>query len=205
MARAYSEDLRRRIIGTVKTGAPCRQARHHGIGESTAFRWVSRWRRTGTPARPQGGEPRSHRSACRAGPGGAGHRGEITLAELAGHVRARRAPGSPSDLLAVLPPPRDQGEKRRAVGGRRQAWRSITGGRAHPSAARGRLIRPWLATCFGETMSILDPDSRARAAADGLGVKINGDLARLAHGRSLHLGRIACSAATVPSMRMCAG
>ena len=45
MTRAYSEDLRLRVIGAVEAGASCRQAaRRYEIGESTAIRWLARWR-----------------------------------------------------------------------------------------------------------------------------------------------------------------
>lgn len=92
MARAYSEDLRRRVIGAVEAGASCRQAaRRYDIGESTAIRWASRWRRTGTPAaRPQGGDRRSHRIEAHAALilSAVEGRADITLAELAEHVRA---------------------------------------------------------------------------------------------------------------------
>src|SRR5690606_1045760 len=48
MTRAYSEDLRRRVIGAVEAGASCRQAaQRYEIGESTAIRWLARWRSTG--------------------------------------------------------------------------------------------------------------------------------------------------------------
>jgi len=44
MARAYSGDLRVRVI--------CRRAaaRRLGVGDSTATAWVGRWRRTGSPS-----------------------------------------------------------------------------------------------------------------------------------------------------------
>jgi transposase len=92
MARAYSEDLRRRVIMAVEAGASCRRAaKRYEIGESTAIRWVARWRRTGTAAaRPQGGDRRSHRIEAHAGLilAAVEDRGDITLAELAEHVRA---------------------------------------------------------------------------------------------------------------------
>ena len=48
MARAYSSDLRIRVIRAVEGGFSARGAgRRLGIGESTATAWVGRWRRTG--------------------------------------------------------------------------------------------------------------------------------------------------------------
>lgn len=92
MTRAYSEDLRRRVIRAVEAGASCRQAaKRYEIGESTAIRWVTRWRSTGSAAaRPQGGDRRSHRIEAHAVLilGAVEGRGDLTLAELAGHVQA---------------------------------------------------------------------------------------------------------------------
>lgn len=92
MTRAYSEDLRRRVIRAVEAGASCRQAaRRYEIGESTAIRWVARWRSTGTAAaRPQGGDRRSHRIEAHAVLilEAVEERGDITLADLAEHVQA---------------------------------------------------------------------------------------------------------------------
>ena len=92
MTRAYSEDLRLRVIGAVEAGASCRQAaRRYEIGESTAIRWVARWRSTGiAAARPQGGDRRSHRIEAYAALilGAVEERADITLAELVEHVQA---------------------------------------------------------------------------------------------------------------------
>ena len=92
MTRAYSEDLRRRVIGAVEAGASCRQAaKRYAIGESTAIRWVARWRGTGSAAaRPQGGDRRSHRIEAHAALilGAVEERADITLAELAERVQA---------------------------------------------------------------------------------------------------------------------
>lgn len=92
MARAYSEDLRRRVIAAVEAGASCRQAaKRYEIGASTAIRWVARLRKTGTSAaRPQGGDRRSQRIEAHAGLilSAVEDRGDITLAEMAEHVGA---------------------------------------------------------------------------------------------------------------------
>ena len=84
MARAYSEDLRRRVIAAVEAGASCRQAaKRYEIGASTAIRWVARLRKTGTSAaRPQGGDRRSQRIEAHAGLilSAVEDRGDITLA-----------------------------------------------------------------------------------------------------------------------------
>jgi transposase len=61
MARAYSSDLRIRVIRVVEDGVSARGAgRRLGIGESTATAWVGRWRRTGSvEAKSQKGRSRS--------------------------------------------------------------------------------------------------------------------------------------------------
>ncbi len=48
MGRAYSQDLRERVIDAVeREGMSCRAAAaRFGIGESSAIRWVARYRRT---------------------------------------------------------------------------------------------------------------------------------------------------------------
>lgn len=92
MTRAYSDDLRRRVIKAVEAGASCRQAaKRYEIGESTAIRWVARWRSTGSAApQPQGGDRRSHRIEVHAALilGAVDEKGDITLSELAERVRA---------------------------------------------------------------------------------------------------------------------
>jgi transposase len=61
MPRAYSGDLRIRVIRAVAGGLSARgAARRLGVGESTATAWVGRWRRTGsTEAKSQKGRSRS--------------------------------------------------------------------------------------------------------------------------------------------------
>ena len=47
MGRAYSADLRGRVIGAAETGMSARAAADRfGIGVATAIRWVRRWRET---------------------------------------------------------------------------------------------------------------------------------------------------------------
>jgi len=49
MPRAYSSDLRIRVIRAVEGGLSARAAaRRLGVGESTATAWVGRWRRSRT-------------------------------------------------------------------------------------------------------------------------------------------------------------
>ena len=55
MAKAYSQDLRDRVIDAVTgAGMKCREAgRRFGVGASTAIKWVERYRETGS-RRPVG-------------------------------------------------------------------------------------------------------------------------------------------------------
>src|SRR3954467_5270073 len=61
MARAYSQDLRDRVIDAALAGLPARQAAvRFGVGIATAIVWVRRARETGErTARPQGQPRRS--------------------------------------------------------------------------------------------------------------------------------------------------
>jgi transposase len=57
MSRAYSEDLRSRVIREIKKGTTIRTAaKIFGVAPSTAVKWAQRWRTTGSyQAMPQGG------------------------------------------------------------------------------------------------------------------------------------------------------
>ena len=61
MSRAYSEDLRDRVLDAVTAGNSARgAAARFGIGVATAVRWVRRWRESGErQARRQGCPKRS--------------------------------------------------------------------------------------------------------------------------------------------------
>jgi transposase len=51
MGRAYSEDLRSRIVATVEAGASCSAAaRQFAVSVSCAIKLLQRWRRTGSVA-----------------------------------------------------------------------------------------------------------------------------------------------------------
>ena len=57
MARAYSADMRQRVIGRVESGASRREAaEHYEVSASTAVIWVKCFRETGRcAAKPRGG------------------------------------------------------------------------------------------------------------------------------------------------------
>jgi transposase len=59
MARAYSQDLRERVIGAALSGTPARHAAaRFGIGIATAIVWVRRARQTGERTARKQGQPR---------------------------------------------------------------------------------------------------------------------------------------------------
>ncbi len=59
MGRAYSADLRERVLDAVSGGASARAAAaRFGIGVATAIRWARRWRRTGERTARKQGHPK---------------------------------------------------------------------------------------------------------------------------------------------------
>jgi len=58
MPKPYSQDLRERVVRSVEAGASCHEAAAaFEVGVSSAIRWVSRWRQTGSvAAKPMGGK-----------------------------------------------------------------------------------------------------------------------------------------------------
>jgi transposase len=59
MARAYSQDLRDRVIDAALAGVPARHAAaRFGIGDATAIVWVRRARQTGERRARKQGQPR---------------------------------------------------------------------------------------------------------------------------------------------------
>ena len=92
MARAYSSDLRIRVIRLVEDGFTARGAgRRLGIGEPTATAWVGRWRRTGSAeAKSQKGRSRpalKPHAACLLAL--IGERADLTLEQLRGLLGER--------------------------------------------------------------------------------------------------------------------
>lgn len=61
MSRAYSTDLRERVVGAVAAGASCRRAADQfGVSVATVVRWSQRYRETGSvaPGKVGGHRPR---------------------------------------------------------------------------------------------------------------------------------------------------
>ena len=91
MTRPLSNDLRRRVVTAVVDGGMSRRgaARRFGIAPSTAIKWVSAWRRTGSyRPRAQGGDRRSRRIEAQAAVVLAlvDETPDMTLAEIATHL-----------------------------------------------------------------------------------------------------------------------
>ena len=92
MPRPYSQDLRDRVVGAVEAGSSARAAgRVFGVSESTAVKWVQRWRRTGTvAAKRMGGYARSpledHAALVL---GFIAERPDLTIEEVRAALRAR--------------------------------------------------------------------------------------------------------------------
>ena len=95
MARAYSEDLRGRVIAAVEAGQSARQAaRLFLVSPSTAIKWVQRWRRSGSfAATLVGGRRRSpldHHAGYLLAL--VGEQPDLTLAEIRDRLQARAVP-----------------------------------------------------------------------------------------------------------------
>ena len=91
MARALSDDLRRRVVAAVVEGGMSRRgaAKQFGVATSTAIKWVDAFLRTGSwrPGR-QGGDRRSRRIEARAAAVLAliEETPDMTLAEITAHL-----------------------------------------------------------------------------------------------------------------------
>ena len=105
MARAYSQDLRDRVIGAWLSGTPARQAAaRFGIGVATAIVWVRRARETGerTPRR-QGQPKRSKLDPHRAFLLGLiAETPDITLAEMQERLRQQGVSASIGTIWTFL-------------------------------------------------------------------------------------------------------
>jgi transposase len=91
MPKAYSRDLRERVVRAVEAGASCHEAAAaFEVSPSSAIRWVARWRQTGSAAaKPMGGKCSpldAHKpwleELIAAEP-------DLTLEEIRGRLRAR--------------------------------------------------------------------------------------------------------------------
>src|SRR5712691_818159 len=117
MPRAYSQDLRERVIGAVEAGASCREAAAvFEVSPSSAIRWVALGRRTGAvAAKPVGGKRSpvdAHVQQFRWNDSNPTVSRNIGMSDLrhrwqvGQRLRVRQAP--PPALIGVWPPLRDE-------------------------------------------------------------------------------------------------
>ena len=137
MARAYSNDLRERVVvAVVERGQSChRAAAQFGVGTSTAIRWVAQYRRTGSiaPGQMGGHRPRlivgEHRdwliARCRGG--------SFTLRGLVAELSGR---GLKVDYRTVWSFVHGEGLSFKK---NRSGWRAGSSRHRPPSAAVARL------------------------------------------------------------------
>jgi transposase len=104
MARAYSADMRERVIARVESGASRREAaEHYDVSASTAVIWVKCFRKTGRcAAKPRGGSTsplEKHANfllaLIEAQP-------DLTLDEIVSAMRKRRIAGSRTAIWRVF-------------------------------------------------------------------------------------------------------
>ena len=102
MGKPLSMDLRTRVIAAIDEGLSRRKAADRfGVAPSTAIRWDTERRLTGTFApKPQGGDTRSRRIEAHAGLINAAleETPDMTLAELCGHLASHGVASSTSSL-----------------------------------------------------------------------------------------------------------
>ena len=139
MAKPYSEDLRERVVAAVEAGAT-RQAAgdRFGVSDSSAIRWVQRWRSSGQLAakrRGGGTSPREAHAAMLLSR--VAEQPDLTLDEWCvllrerGVVTSRVSVGRFFDRHKVSykkNPPR----QRAGAAGRGRGARALAGGSAHP-------------------------------------------------------------------------
>ena len=103
MARAYSEDLRERLIAAVeREELSCREAAgRYRVSAASAVRWVQQYREAGrTKARPMGGDRRSVLKPERAWLLGLiGKEKDLTLMALSARLRAERGVKADASML----------------------------------------------------------------------------------------------------------
>jgi transposase len=104
MAKAYSQDLRERVLDAVENGGMSRRgaADRFGVSEASAVKWVERLERTGlrTAARMGGYKPRKlepHRDFLEAARAG---KADITLQGLCDRLLAERGVKADTSMMS---------------------------------------------------------------------------------------------------------
>jgi len=98
MPRAYSGDLRARVIEEISTGASRREAaERYGVSPSVVVLWAQRFERTGSvAAKPSGGSTSPLEAHAKFLLGLIVEQPDLTLDELVAAMNKRRIPGSRS-------------------------------------------------------------------------------------------------------------
>jgi transposase len=100
MPKAYSGDLRERVIGAVEEGATCREAgERFEISASSSIRWLQRWResRSAEP-KPRGGSVSPLEELAAEVLALIAEKPDLTLVEMVTELRRRRIGTSRSAL-----------------------------------------------------------------------------------------------------------
>ena len=105
MARPYSDDLRKRVVGSVALGRSCREtARLFGVSVASVVKWSQRQRATGSAAaKPMGGKrPRVLEAEQAWLLSRLAEQPELTVRKLAAELAERGKPVSPNTVWVLL-------------------------------------------------------------------------------------------------------
>lgn len=104
MPRAYSTDLRERVIAAVSGGSSRREAAEQfDVSPSSAVRWLQRWRDDGSVHAKWSRKPRSPLEAHADWLLGLiAEKPDLTLQEIVAELRKRRLPGSVSAVWRLF-------------------------------------------------------------------------------------------------------
>lgn len=104
MPRAYSNDLRARVVEAVATGASRREAAERfDVSPSSAIRWLQRWRDDGSVhAKPVGGSRSPLEQHADWLLALITEQPDLTLEEIVAAMRKRRIPGSTSAVWRLF-------------------------------------------------------------------------------------------------------
>src|SRR5260370_42080591 len=104
MPKAYSGDIRERVIEAVETGASRREAAERfEVSVSSAVKWLQRWReRRGAAPRPRGGSISPLEEFAGEVLALIAERPDLTLVETGAELRNRRIKTNPSPVWPFL-------------------------------------------------------------------------------------------------------
>ena len=138
MPKAYSRDLRERVITAVETGASRREAAERfEVSVASAVKWLQRWyqQRSAAP-KPRGGSVSPLEEFAVEILDLIAQRPDLTLVETVAELRKRRIKTSRSSLWRFLAPTQHHAQKKSAASSRTAASRC--GASAPPLDTRAR-------------------------------------------------------------------